>query len=666
MKIINSFFSIRVLFYLCIVLSTFLLIYLNPSSFVFRDILFFLYALLIIFPFILKYIDSKNLSTGFLIKIKKFFIENTNVYFILSLLIVITIFTILNQKTHSIYCNEVSVLNGVFTLAGSLPLSDNYGYYADLSSFLDNGKLPSIAMFRPLSTLFMASLYYFSGRDFIVFSIIINLLFVISILYFSIIVYRYFGLFIALFVAFFLSIYAGLFINTFLTEIPGLIIGLFSFSFIIESIYEKNFKLYIIGIILLCLAFQMRAGLEIFVGLLCFGTIYFFKKRNKIILNFFLLVTISLLIFLFSSKIVLSALSYNNELLSNLSLFIYKIYKNSESWTQIYQDFPSYPNMTLIEQSNFAAEQAKNILFNHTGIFVKNYFNYILNHIVDLPDLIFPFSQYLPISLNLFIFLLFLLIPILNNKYNKLFFLGFLLSLSILIFLPIIYYLQIRVFAVTMPLQILIYSTALFILVDTFCKYFFEGKSPLNQIKINLFEIERIKKNYKNVFIQDLNLDDKVYQGKMMMSKYFIFFIFFFFVIIIPIIIDRIREHNVIDLHNNLAILEKKEFLLSPKKSIYIKVINDSEVQTRRNEIPLSFYSSNDPLGINIKPKTYVFNAYYYNGGKMISYQTIYVNEDLFNGKFIENSSYLLKGKEIKVFGGWNTAFLTDSLSIIN
>jgi hypothetical protein len=452
--------------------------------------------------------------------------------------------------------------------------------------------------------------------------------------------------------------YSGLFSATFLTEIPGLIVGIIASGYLLKGLYARNMLVFICGYVLLCMAFQFRSALEIiliFLGGLC---ILLFNK-NKL-RNILLLSVITIVIFSANTFIMFS-LSHEHKKISNSSLFIYKIYKDSENWTQLYTDYPDFSSLSLEAQSDFANEKVKEIFLNHKIVFIKNYFSYIFRHISDVPKSLFPFFEYLPFSFTFLITLVLLIIPVLNNRFNLIFYLGVILLLSVVLFLPVFHYLEIRVLAVTMPLQILIYAASFLLLIELITAYFQRGMDSFIEIK-NKIKNKSLINNFlalpEGAVVPPYDKKQLVF----LIATLFILSFSLFF----PVLIDKTRtEVNTFDkLSTNID--TKNSFLLNTESALWIKVVKDNKKQHLKNEVPISVFNANNPLSIEISPDTYVFNAHFYKNGNMVYHQTIFIHQKLIKNTFNEHSNYLLKGKEVSVFGGWNVAFLTDSVISLN
>jgi hypothetical protein len=639
--------------FLCFFIFIFVLLN-NPGIFLFLKFKNYLFFSILVLPFLKLFSLKKN---SYIISLINFFSNPFIFKQVLLYFIFFCFICIHNQKIHSTFGNEVSIFNGVYTLAGKIPLSDNTGYYNDLISFLDTGKLPTISQYRPLSTLFLGSIYYISGRDIDLYFLIINCLFIASIYFFVVIIYNYYGVFISLLAAFLLTIYSCLFTGTFLTEIPGLIVGIIASTFLLKGIQTRNILVFSCGYALLCLAFQFRSAIEILLIFLVVLCVLFFNK-NKL-RNILILSVVTIVIF-FSNTIVMSSLIHDHKKISNSSLFIYKIYKDSENWTQLYTDFPNVTSLDIENQSTFASEKVKEIFLNHKLVFIKNYFSYIFRHISDVPKSLFPFFEYLPFSFTFLITLVLLITPVLNNRFNLIFYLGVILLLSIVLFLPVFHYLEIRVLAVTMPLQILIYATSFLLLIELITTYFQRGMNSFIEIK-NKINSKSLINDFPLPEGAVVPLDNK---------KKLVFFIATLFILsfslFFPIFIDKTRtDVNTFDkLSTNID--TKNSFLLNTESALWIKVVDDNNKQNLKNEVPISVFNANNPLSIEISPDTYVFNTHFYKNGNMEYHQTIFIHQKLFKNTFNEHSNYLLKGKEVSVFGGWNVAFLTDSVIRLN
>ncbi len=649
-------------YYCFLFLVFFLIIVNNPFVFIFQSFAYIFYLIILTIPFATTYFRNNNFENKYIIKLKGIF-ENPFQFSLISFLFIFACLqSIYNQKTLTPHGFETSIFNGYFTLAGALPISDNYSYFSDINLFLDQGKFQSSAIFRPLSSLFLGSIYKLCDRNFELYSSVINFLLIFSIGFFSITLKKLFGVFVSFLSAFILCVYAGLFLNTFLTELAGLMLGLIAIALLLDGLVNIKKNFVFAGFALLCLAFQLRSGMELFLVLFSFSFIFMFRKKfNLSLINSFVFILLIIISF-FATKFVLILLTENNNSISNIGFFVYKIYKNAETWDYVYRDYPQISSMNLYDQSLFVNNIAIDILKNDFIGFVVKYFKYAFTNISILPDLLFPFYYLLPFSFNIITFFAFFLTPIFNKDKKIFFYVSLILVLGVFISIPIIRYVELRALAVMMPLQILIYIVSLQTLLKIIANTFVSGNKYWDEIYNRLKTL-----NIKDFYIAFTSINISKQSKKSEESKIVIIAVtvIVLIVLIIPVAIDKLRVNSI----NQVSYYNKNDslndtFYLFPENSIWKKIIDKNQIPTNNYEVPMHVFMSNNPFAIQIPVNTFVFSSFYYLNKNQKSCQAIFINEKLFKSEFNSKKSYKLKGRNVNIQGGLCPVFLTDSVII--
>ena len=280
--------------------------------------------------------------------------------------------------------------------------------------------MQSAGIYRPLASLVAAVFFKLSGENMVTYFYLTSVLLIFAIFWLSRVVKRHFNMSLAMVTAFCLCFFFARFQGSFMTEMIGGIVGLFAFSALLDSIFRKNVKLFFIGIVLLGLALQIRAGAMFILPLLVlYGAVYFRKKywvcTKTLLIGVALVVLVS-----FSTSMQLSSFSQKFDTASNVGDIVYQIQVNAPTWRQIQLDYPKrFDNLKPFESAKLSNEIAFNRLKNSPFRFIVHYVLNLFLAIKNPGIYTFCFMENFPgITANLFL-ILFFMTPVLYERNSK-------------------------------------------------------------------------------------------------------------------------------------------------------------------------------------------------------------------------------------------------------
>lgn len=526
------------------------------------------------------YFDYLNhlliLSEKLTVRLRSFYEK----YFLLILLCAISFFSIgaLNEK---LFDSDPAIhslnyfINHHITVGGVIPHDDNAQYLTDIQSFLKYGVMQSIGIYRPLGHLVAAIIYKLSGENIITYFYLTSVILIIAIFWFGRVLKRHFNGSIALVTTFGLCLFFSRVQGSFMTELIGGIVGLFAFAALLDSIFLKNVYHFFMGIVLLGLAFQIRAGAIFILPLLVlYGAIYFRKRYWVCIKTLFvgiaLMVTIS-----FSSNVQLSLFSRKIDTASNIGCLLYQIQVNSETYKQVWLDYPEqfhglkgFDGLKPYESAKLANEIAFNSLKDNPYRFVVHYVLTLI-HAIKTPGIYtFCFTEYFPEKAANIFLILFLITPVLYKRNSKmhLFFWFLLIGLAgSVLSSPLLEVARLRLYAASIGLNVMIFAVSianLFLILQGFYynssglhwDFYYKWKLVLRRFK------DSASQNWKrNGSVQ------WVPRGAI------IYLIIALIILIGPVMTDKLRNYKaphaaLIDL-DSLSVPSEKLFLLSIRDS---------------------------------------------------------------------------------------------------
>ncbi len=148
--------------------------------------------------------------------------------------------------------------------------------------------------------------------------------------------------------------YARILLGKTLSEFTGLPFGLLALVFLLRGVITKQLKYILIGLIVLSLALNARAGAFIVLPMIAFWTGWYFRKTSFFHWKSFLLACVAI-----TSGFVINMATfkeYSSSLsapFGNFSHTIYGLARGGLGWTQIYTDHPESWDMQSDKQAQY-------------------------------------------------------------------------------------------------------------------------------------------------------------------------------------------------------------------------------------------------------------------------------------------------------------------------
>lgn len=177
--------------------------------------------------------------------------------------------------------------SSTFILGGLLPVSDAQDYYESALRLLEGYPFLEIASWRPLAHGVLATLLGITGQNLQVTLAIFALITAISCFYFTREIRRTHGTFIAVLSLTIIILYYRFYIGRIMTENLGLALGTVGTALLWRGATNQKINLSLLGIFLLTLALNTRAGAFLILpALIGWGTL-FFRGESRFSSKFF-------------------------------------------------------------------------------------------------------------------------------------------------------------------------------------------------------------------------------------------------------------------------------------------------------------------------------------------------------------------------------------------
>ncbi|WP_013323779.1 hypothetical protein [Gloeothece verrucosa] len=242
--------------------------------------------------------------------------------------------------------------SSTFILGGLLPVSDAQDYYESALRLLEGYPFLEIASWRPLAHGVLATLLGITGQNLQVTLAIFALITAISCFYFTREIRRTHGTFIAVLSLTIIILYYRFYIGRIMTENLGLALGTVGTALLWRGATNQKINLSLLGIFLLTLALNTRAGAFLILpALIGWGTL-FFRGESRFSSKFFLGgVSVVLLGFIINS--IVFKVTAAPDALSNGN-FAYTVYGLAVGgmWDSVLLDYPELLNLNSEERQD--------------------------------------------------------------------------------------------------------------------------------------------------------------------------------------------------------------------------------------------------------------------------------------------------------------------------
>ena len=252
-----------------------------------------------------------------------------------------------------------SGLTDNYMMSGMLPLADAGAYYANTMWFVQNGVFSVFASRRPLFNGLLVGMAAISQFNLVQIQSILVIIVAVPCALISLrLLNQLHPVSIALFTTvlfFYFRRYAGVVSS----ETVGFTLGVLGCFFLWDSIREKKFSDYLVGIFLTTLALLARAGAFAILPMLLLWGIFYLRKENTPLIKFILVFCIPILAAYLVNKVLLVSYGASEGVaFSNYSYSLYGLAKGGAYWTQIFEDHPELLDLPNSEQTRMAYQLA--------------------------------------------------------------------------------------------------------------------------------------------------------------------------------------------------------------------------------------------------------------------------------------------------------------------
>lgn len=259
-------------------------------------------------------------------------------------------------------------------VSGLIPSVDALQYYEDARRLLAGESFGTVSSGRPLFSGLLAVILGLTGQNLQVAIAVLVALVAIAVFLLAREVQRTHGTLAALMVVSVLFLFYRRFNGTTLTENLGLLLGTVSFAVLWRSVHQKKLSLFLLGLLLLTLALNARAGTFLVLPVLavwggwCFREVSSFSLRvigysfGVIFLGFGL------------NHLVLTVVGDPTLSFSNFSYVLYASVVGSKQWWQVRLDHPHILELPIAEVTDeiyrlaFAAFRENPLIFARTSL----------------------------------------------------------------------------------------------------------------------------------------------------------------------------------------------------------------------------------------------------------------------------------------------------------
>jgi len=237
-------------------------------------------------------------------------------------------------------------------LGGLLPLSDGAAYYHDAKLVLAGGQLGNVSAGRPLFPGMLVTLLGLTGQNLQATLAILVAVNAIACFLFAREVQRSHGAIAGVVVLAVLFLFYTRFSGTTWTENLGLALGAVSFALLWRGARARSVRPVLLGLLLLTLALNARAGAMFVLPVLVVWGSWFFGERGKFSLHFLAWAAGTVLSGFTINFLVLLALGRSDAVaFSNFSYVLYGLAVGGKNWMQVMTDYPELRNLELNERS---------------------------------------------------------------------------------------------------------------------------------------------------------------------------------------------------------------------------------------------------------------------------------------------------------------------------
>lgn len=228
-----------------------------------------------------------------------------------------------------------------YLIGGILPFSDARFYYMDARRLLEGGQFITGAGRRPLFAALLASLQWMTGQNLFISLALLVIIISLSTYFAAREVHSSENRVAAGFFLVLVFFYIRFLLGKTMSEMLGLPLGLLAFYFIYRSSMKKCSLHFLLGLLLLTLALNARAGAFFVLPVLVIWSVFAFRDTKGINWRLGFLGILTIAAGFAVNMWIFSSLSQpDNTPFGNFSFTLYGLSRGGQSWTLIYEEHP--------------------------------------------------------------------------------------------------------------------------------------------------------------------------------------------------------------------------------------------------------------------------------------------------------------------------------------
>jgi len=270
-----------------------------------------------------------------------------------------------------------------FIIGGLLPFSDAASYYSDALRVVEGFRFSAFSARRPLFPALLTVLLAVTGQNLVVSIAILGALIAIVCYLAAREIQRSLGIFPAVTFLFILYLFYRRIAGTTMTENLGLPLGVAAFTILWGAAYRKKLWQTAIGLLLLTLALNARAGTFFILPALLLWCGFAFRGKRKFSIPVFSVSALAVALGFALNMLVFKLVADPGGMVfSNFSYTLYGVVAGGKGWMQILIDHPELGQLDDVSRSAqtyaLVFEAFKAHPFNIViGVF-KNWFDYLM------------------------------------------------------------------------------------------------------------------------------------------------------------------------------------------------------------------------------------------------------------------------------------------------
>jgi len=271
-------------------------------------------------------------------------------------------------------------------ISGLLPWSDASGHFFNAHLLSSGLNFDIFGTRRPLFSGFLSFLMYLTNRDLQVSLVLMTLMNALSVYFLVCQIRKQYdapsaGIYLVLSYGFYRR-----FAGTILTEQLGFCLGNLSLFFFFVGAYSKNLKHILVGLGLLTLALNIRAGAFFILPALIIWMVVYFRKEKSFVQTLSLAIGVVIAGFLINIINIKLLGSKEGAIFSNYSYTLYGLASGGAGWTQFELDHPGIPETEILPLAIQKIQSNPNLFFQGIIGSYKDYFGGIFSFLSWLVD----------------------------------------------------------------------------------------------------------------------------------------------------------------------------------------------------------------------------------------------------------------------------------------